>query len=105
MERSQLESIYKFNGLDNFKLKTLGDLQKVHAIDYRISGYKTLDKLNKDLYQKFLINFFNAWGLDARDTLKPTKVHYIKKGEYLRFDYEMNGNNGWLLVKTENQWY
>lgn len=64
MNRSQLENLYKVNGLTDYKLNTADDLLRVHGIDYKaVNGYSGLDDLNRAIYAKFIINFFNAQGL------------------------------------------
>lgn len=71
---------------------------------------KGFDKLivNAELFRAFLNNFYNSWGLEARETIVPLKVAYKKdkaNGAYLRFDYEIEGKREWLHVKGPNRWY
>ncbi len=83
MERHQLENIYQANGLKDFKLRTTEDLLKVHGIDFRaVDGYSRLDDLNRAVYEKFIINFFNGQGLDHRD-IEPTGIYFVEQVEYL----------------------
>lgn len=74
-----------------------------------ISTIKGYDKLtaNKEMFQKFLANFINAWGLEARETIKPISVRFCNdlEGKYLRFDYEIYGKKEWLHVTSTTEWY
>jgi len=83
MNRFQLENIYKANGLTDFKLKDTEDLLKVHGINYRVEGYNRLDDLNRKLYEKFIVNIFNAFGLESRATLTPKGIYYVEEIDYL----------------------
>jgi len=103
-----LEEKYLKNGINNFKLKSLEDLKVVHGIDIlKIEGINKL-AVNRGMFEGFLINFFNRWGLEARNTIKPLWVEYCNdksNGRYLKFVYEMYGNKKWLHVKDFNTWY
>lgn len=84
MNRNQIENLYKINDLSDYKLKTTEDLLKVHGIDYKaIDGYKRLDEINKKLYEKFIVNIFNAFGLESRDTLIPKGIYFVEDVDYL----------------------
>ncbi|KLU63697.1 hypothetical protein DEAC_c43830 [Desulfosporosinus acididurans] len=84
MNRFQLEKLYEVNGLKDYKLKTPEDLLKTHGIDFReVDGYNRLDDLNKQLYSKFIVNFFNGLGLDSRMTLIPKGIYYAEDFDYL----------------------
>lgn len=74
----QLENIYKANGLKDFKLRTTDDLLKIHGIDYKdVDGYNRLDDLNKAIYERFIIYFFNGQGLDYRDII-PKGIYFVE---------------------------
>lgn len=78
MDRRQLENIYLVNGLNEFKLRTTEDLLKVHGINYKeVDGYNGLDDKNKAIYERFIVNFFNAQGLDYRDIV-PTGIYFVE---------------------------
>lgn len=84
MNRSQLENLYQVNGLKDFKIKSTEDLLKVHGIDFRaVEGYSRLDDLNRAIYEKFIINIFNAWGLDSRASLVPKGIYWVEDSDYL----------------------
>ena len=84
MNRSQLENLYRVNGLTDYKLRNTEDLLRVHGIDYKaVDGYNRLDDLNRTIYEKFIINIFNAWGLDSRATLIPKGIYWVQDSDYL----------------------
>jgi len=84
MNRKQLENIYLSNGLKDFQLKSFDDLLKVHGINYtEVDGFKRLDDVNKQLYSKFILNIYNAWGLDSRATLTPRGIYFVEDIDYL----------------------
>ncbi|MFW6016691.1 MAG: hypothetical protein ACOCRK_09660 [bacterium] len=87
MNRKQIENLYKINGLEDFRLHTLDDLLKVHGIEYtEITGYDTLDEINQKIFQNFIINFYNSWGLEARSMVIPDGIYYVEEIEYLAKD-------------------
>lgn len=80
MNRFQLENIYRANGLTDYRLQNTDDLLKVHGINFKaVDGYKGLDDLNKALYEKFIVNIFNAWGLESRATLIPKGIYFVEE--------------------------
>lgn len=84
MDRFQLENIYRANGLTDYRLRNTDDLLKCHGIDYKaVDGYNRLDDLNRAIYQKFIVNIFNAWGLESRASLIPKGIYYVEDIEYL----------------------
>lgn len=77
------------------------------AIAEKIKGFDKLG-VNAEMFKKFLVNFYNAFGMEARETLLPISIKYIKdndNGVYLRFDYKLYGRKQWLHVKSQNIWY
>ena len=126
MTRNQLEKRYEINGLTDYKLRSTEDLLKVHGIDFReVAGYSSLDDINRAIYKKFIVNIFNAWGLDSRLNLLPKGIYFVEENEYivkvnpeekpknyLRFEYqhgtdsEGNPRNEWLhVIKEGKEWY
>jgi hypothetical protein len=84
MEREQIENIYKINGLTDYKLNSTEDILKVHGVDFKaVDGYNRLDDLNRDIYKKFIVNIFNAWGLGARATLVPKGIYFVEDISHL----------------------
>ena len=79
MNRCQLEKLYQVNGLKDYKLMTTDDLLKTHGINFKaVEGYGRLDDLNKLLYEKFIVNFFNGLGLDSRMTMIPKEIYFVE---------------------------
>jgi len=84
VERFQIEKMYEINGLKDYKLKTTGDLLKVHGIDFKeVRGYNRLDDLNRVIYEKFIVNLFNGLGLESRATMIPEGIYYVEDIGYL----------------------
>lgn len=84
MEYKKLEVQYKINGLTENKLNVLEDILNVYGLDVlEVEGYDTLTDENKNLYKKFILNFFNGWGLEARNTLKPISFNEVEDIEYM----------------------
>ncbi len=114
MTRIQLENIYKANGLNDYKLKTTEDLLKVHGIDFKaIKGYSELDDLNKAIFEKFILKFFNALGFDRRTVLVPKGIYRTEEPTaHLRFEYQCRTNDErelrskWLyIINDGEEWY
>ncbi len=84
MNQSQIENLYKANGLTDYKLKSTDDLLKVHGINFKaVGGYNRLDDVHRLVYEKFILNIFNAFGLESRATLVPSGIYYVEDVDYL----------------------
>lgn len=84
MERFQIENLYKANGITDYKLKNTNDLLRAHGIDYKaVNGYNQLDDVNKLIYKKFIVNYYNVFGLELRATLVPKGIHYVEDIKYV----------------------
>lgn len=84
MEYKKLEDQYKTNGLTENKLNVLEDILNVYGLDVlEVEGYDTLTDENKNLYKKFILNFFNGWGLEARSTIKPIRFNEVEELEHI----------------------
>ena len=84
MDRSQFENLYKVNGLKDYKLKTTDDLLRTHGINFKaVDGYTRLDDVNKLLYEKFIVNLFNGFGLDSRMTMIPKGIYFVEDFDYV----------------------
>lgn len=73
----------------------------------KVKGFEKLS-VNTEMFKEFLINFYRGWGLEARKTIVPISVKYLKdkaNGPYLRFDYEIYDRKEWLHVKSPSTWY
>jgi hypothetical protein len=74
----------------------------------RVKGFEKLPGKAAEMFKHFLERFYNAWGLEARETIKPIEVRLVKDkdaGIYICFDYEMYGQKEWLHVKNSYTWY
>ncbi|MEG3006124.1 MAG: hypothetical protein RR806_01515 [Oscillospiraceae bacterium] len=84
MNRQQIENIYKANGLSEYKLTTIEELQKVHGVNaLEVKGYSDLKEENRELYLKFVLNYFNAYGLETRATMYPLGIYYVEETKFL----------------------
>lgn len=84
MNRVQLENLYEINGLKDYKLKTADDLLRTHGVNFKaVDGYTRLDDVNKLLYEKFIVNYINGYGLDTRATMIPKGIYYVEDVELL----------------------
>lgn len=84
MNIRQLERLYENNYLFDYKLRNTKDLLLIHGIDYKNTlGYNNLDDLNRAIYEKFIVNFFNSWGLESRWTLVPKGIYWVEESDYL----------------------
>ncbi|WP_066500028.1 hypothetical protein [Abyssisolibacter fermentans] len=103
----ELKEKYIQRGCIDYKLTTIEDLKSIYQIDCNsIHGYKNL--INPKLFENFIINFYNAWGLEARTTIKPIAVKHCNdesNGTYLRFEYKIYTRKEWLHVKNATTWY
>ncbi|MBU3114343.1 hypothetical protein [Clostridium lacusfryxellense] len=72
----------------------------------KVKGYTKLT-VNAGMFESFLKNFINSWGLEARETIKPLEIRFVKERseKYLRFDYEIYGKKEWLHVTRADNWY
>lgn len=84
MDITQIENLYKLNGLNDFELKNTDDLLRVHGFDYeKIDGYNRLDDLNRTFYKKFIVKFFNAQFLEVRSQIVPGSINFVEDILYL----------------------
>lgn len=71
-----------------------------------VKGFEKLS-VNANMFRIFLNKFYNAQGTEARATLRPISVKFIKTKDekYLRFDYEIYGKREWTHVIGPGTWY
>ena len=83
MDKLKLERLYKEKGLLDFKLKTEEDLFYIHGIKVdQIEGYCKLDMAEKRIFDKFIINLLNAYGIEYR-SITPIKVYVAVEKTYV----------------------
>lgn len=84
MNISQIKNIYLANGLNDFKVTDHSDIYSVHGIKVsEISGYSSLAEHHKSIFDSFIINFYNAQGLESRDGFIPISINYVLDEESL----------------------
>lgn len=84
MDKKQIENLYRINGVTDYRLKGIEDLLRCHGIDFKqVDGYARLDDINKAVYEKFIVNIFNALGLESRSELVPKGIYYVEETDYL----------------------
>ncbi|WP_297520464.1 hypothetical protein [uncultured Clostridium sp.] len=78
-----------------------------------IKGYKSLSEENKNLYDRFLVNFLNGWGLRARAEIEVKEVYWCR--ETTRFiktvdgysrigeEYEKIVNGAWKRISKQQE--
>ena len=77
-------SLYKSNGIEDYKLRNTEDLYKIYGIDFKdVKGYNNLADSNRLIFEKFIINFYNALGLESRSSLIPKGIFWIESIQYL----------------------
>lgn len=85
MTRKELERRYEEHGLMDYQLKSLDDMKVIHNINVmELSGYSELPDNYRKLFDKTILSYFNAHGLDNRKELVPKSVNYVQETEYIK---------------------
>ncbi len=99
MKRFQMESIYEVNDCTDYRLRDTADLLKIHGIDYaKTKGYDELNEANKQLFEQFIVNYWNAQGLDTRMTMFPRGIYIVNEADYLVKQIDEDGGEYNLVV-------
>ena len=102
MDTGRIANIYTANGLEGMKLLSHMDLLKCHGIIANdIEGYEGLTDENKAIYQEFIINFFNSYGLKARNKIEPNRVYWCKEVNYRIVDEIVNDKKIYATITHE----
>lgn len=106
MNLQQIKEAYLKRGLNNYRLSSLDDLVEIHGVDIeKIKGFNKFGENGKAFLKKFLVNFFNAQGIENRMNIEPTGfVHTAKINPQLKFKVIIYGKNEWYLVTGVNTW-
>lgn len=112
-ERKIIEKRYRDSGVPDFTLKNKYDLIACHGINpINVKGFDGLSESDKQLFEDFLISFYNAQGLDRRSVMHPASINRVTTGSetYLRYDQTIIQNdyslkNEWYHVITPSTWY
>ena len=84
MEYENIEEKYKLNGLEDYRVNTPEDIYTIYGMDpLEIQGYANLTKENKEIYKRFIVNFFNSLSLEVRGNLKPLSFNDVEEIEFL----------------------
>ncbi len=79
-----MENIYLINGIDDFQLRNLSDLLKIHGINVRTTeGFSELSEEDKKSYETFIIRYMNAHELSYRSTIYPKRIYRAFEIDYL----------------------
>lgn len=101
MNRKQLENLCEVNGIVNFQLKNKEDLLKVFGIKVeKLEGFENLSDEHKELFTKFLINFYNMHGVDSKLCLMPISIHFVHELRTLVKDNIDNEYWDWFSTKV-----
>lgn len=101
-EYARLQKKYEDLGLDNFKVTSIEDIEKIYNVyPLKVRGYKSLSPDMQKHYERFIINFYNAWGLEAREDIKPISVKCIPKENYIKVTFEKD----WYHLLPNGDWY
>ncbi|MCM1059791.1 MAG: hypothetical protein NC452_05810 [Eubacterium sp.] len=98
MTRYEVERLYKQYGCKDYMLRNLNDLKNIHGVDVtELKGYAELPREQRELFDKTIIRFYNARGLDLRMSLQPKCVHYVYEVFYA-MDYNVETVTGTIIV-------
>jgi hypothetical protein len=96
--RREMEKVYVQNDCPDCHLRSTEDLKNIHEVDYAsVKGYDTLTKENKALFQAFIVNYWNAYGLDTRMTMSPICIYFVEDQE---FNCYYNDSDGEKMCAT-----
>ncbi len=102
MDTGRLRRIYEANGLMDGRLLSHQDLLKCHGIIANdVIGYARLTDENKALYQEFIINLYNGYGLEARNKIVPINIYHAKEINYCVLDEIVDGNEVYRDIVKE----
>ena len=99
MNRKQLKNLFEANGLFYYQLKEKEDLLKVFGIKIEnLEGFETLSDEHKELFTKFLINFYNRLGVDSKLCLEPKSIYFVNE-DTLTMQRDKEDESSWVLVE------
>lgn len=107
MTIKMLKEKYASHGISNFQLRNIDDLELIHGVScYDIKGFYNLHEVAKNIFEGFLVNFYNRQGIEHRATIMPISVRVAKEQgrQYIRFDYSERGIPTWLHVRGTTTW-
>ena len=79
----ELVEQYRNTGLSGYELRNIDDIKSVYGYDVTaLQGYDELSDEHKQLFVETVVRFWNAHGIQARDTLEPKCVHFVEEITY-----------------------
>ncbi len=82
MNRENLMQLYREYHLNDYQLRDIEDLEAIYQIDVNhLEGYRTLSDQNKQLFDKFIVNFINGLGIDAKLCVDPESIYFVEEFE------------------------
>ncbi len=94
---NEIEQRYIEYGCSDFRLHNLNDLKNIHFSVKDLQGYCELPQKQRELFDKVIIRFYNAQGLDTRNQLQPKNVHYVNEVEYINSNNEIVGEDIYIV--------
>lgn len=89
---------YTENKIEDFKFKTADEVKKVLGFDIRkIRGFKDLNQEHKDRAEHLICMYLNRWGLETRETIRPTCIKYCAENGIQFFKVNLK-NNGYTRL-------
>jgi hypothetical protein len=102
-ELKRIKEKYKERGRGRYTLSSVEDLKAIHGVDIeKISGFEKFEPKVQEMLKKFLVNYYNAWGIEARMGLRPLyfesfmgKVKFTLIEQNKRQFYVVSGPSRW----------
>ena len=83
INRCMIERHYEERGLYNYKLHSIEDVAAIYEINIDdLQGYNNLSGVDQETFKGFIVNFFNANGMDKRMGLEPKSINFVNKTTY-----------------------
>lgn len=83
MDIAKLERLYKERNLNDYILESEEDLFYIHGIKLdQIDGYGRLNDIERKNFSNFIINFYNAHGVEYRD-IAPVRIYVVLEKSYI----------------------
>lgn len=89
MNYNEIENKYiKAQIKGHYKFETAAEIKEVlgHTIS-KMRGFKALSDEDKQTVERLICNFYNGFGLQAREDMKPTKIKKDLKRSCFTFYY------------------
>jgi len=65
-------------------LNNAGELLEMYGVDFKsVKGFEELSDTNKEIFEAFIVNFFNGLGLESRTHLIPLGIYWVEHNEHL----------------------